>query len=98
MYKTKAREGISQHRKIIRPAESASISQSSKEIVQIPAHQFKAEDFIAGRFRIDDSAEVTRVISIWIESQLGTVTAFGFWQKELFRHARPARGAQAIRQ
>ena len=73
-----------------------SISQSGEEIVQIPAHQFKAEHFVARGFRVDDGVHVTWIISIWIQSELGTVAAFGLWKEELFRHARLARGAQAV--
>src|SRR5262249_55057379 len=79
-------------------AKSACTSQSSEEIIQVPAHQFKTEHLIASRFRADDAAHVTGIISIWIQPELGTVAGFSLWEKELLRHAPAASRAQAIRQ
>ncbi len=49
-------------------AENTRSAQPDEEIVQVPAHQFKAEDFVRGRFRVDDAAHVAGVIAGRIES------------------------------
>src|SRR5581483_1234526 len=98
VHESKTRKGISQDCEIVgcRFAKGTGLTQTAEEFLQIPTHQFEAEHLIACNFRIDDSAYVTRVIGIWIDSDFGTVTRLGLWEKELFRHSGLPSGAQTV--
>jgi hypothetical protein len=100
VHKLKTRKSISQKLEIAgsRVTESASCAQAAKKIFKVPTHQFKAEDFIGGRFRADDVAHIPSIILSRIETVLRTVIPFEFLQKKLLRSACLARSMQAVGQ
>src|SRR5215469_8421447 len=99
-HKTKTRKSLAQQFQIAccRISKTACPAQPCEEIVQIPAHQFKAEHLVACCLCVHHSAYVHGIISSWINPELRGITRFGFRQKKLLRHARSAGVAQSITQ
>src|SRR4029077_9699022 len=98
--KTKTGESAAQQVQIAccRISKTVCFSQARDEIVQVPAHQFEAEDLVGCYLCVHDSADIRGVISSPINPELRGVAGFGLRQKKLFRHACPAGVAQPVRQ